>query len=32
MDEKFIEIKTENADITLVTVRLSNEDIDKFFS
>ena len=32
MDENFIEIKTENVDIALVTARLSNADIDKIFS
>ena len=32
MEEKFIEIKTENVDIALVIARLSNADIDKFFS
>ena len=32
MEKKFIEIKAENADIALVTARLSNADIDKFLS
>ena len=32
MDENFIEIKTKNVDIALVTARLSNADIDKIFS
>ena len=32
MEEKFIEIKTENVDIALAIARLSNEDIGKFLS
>ena len=32
MEENFIEIKAENADIALVTTRLSNADIGKIFS
>ncbi len=32
LEGKFFEIKAENVDIALVTARLSNEDIGKFFS
>ena len=32
MEENFIEIKAENADIALVTARLSNAEISKIFS
>ncbi len=32
MEEKFIEIKAKNVNIALVTVKLFNADIDKFFS
>jgi len=32
MEEKFIEIKAKNVNIALVTVRLFNVDIGKFFS
>lgn len=32
MEEKFIEIKAENAVIAIVMSSISNADIDKFFS
>ena len=32
MDGKYIEIKAENVDIAFVIARLSNEEVDKFFS